>query len=411
MYSWQESGRRRRSEAVADVGDFRLKAKDRLPQMVFDYIDGAAGRELTARRNQVRLQNIELQADILCDVSRIDMRSELFGRQSSLPIIVGPTGLNGAYWRRGDACLARAAKAADIPFVMSTAACITLDQMSQEAGPLRWFQLYMLKDRGLVQALLERVWQSGFEVLQLTVDTPVGGRRCRDIRNGFSMPFHWTASKLMDAMRHPRWTAQMVVGGSPNLELFAEVAGTVPKGSTITEVMNQQLSASFSWSDLSWLRAVWPGKLVLKGVSTVAQAQGAKDGGADGIVVSNHGGRQLDGVAASIDCLPEIVQAVGGVMTILIDSGFRTGQDVAKALALGADGVQFGRAMLYALAAGGEPAVRQAIGIIASELRSAMALTGSIDLKSLRGKCMPGRRACDVYAPTLFSRNQSPVAA
>ncbi|MFA7390739.1 MAG: alpha-hydroxy acid oxidase [Pigmentiphaga sp.] len=379
-------GRAGRFDACADAEDFRVRASRRLPRMVFDYIDGAAGRESTADRNLSALRKVALCPNILQDVSRVDTSCRLFGQPSRLPIVIAPTGLNGAYWHQGDLALARAAKASGIPFVMSTAACVTLDDMHRTAGPLRWFQLYMFKDKALALSLLERVWQYGFEVLELTVDTPVGGYRNRDIRNGFSLPFRWSLPKLWDVARHPRWTAQMLAGGLPTLKLFAEVVGPIPAGETITAVMNQQLSSTFDWQDLAWLRRHWPGKLVLKGVGCAAHAVAAQREGIDGVVVSNHGGRQLDGSVSSVESLPEIVQAVGGGMVILIDSGFRSGTDVAKAIALGADGVQLGRAVLYALAAGGEAAVRRMLDIMRVELHSAMAMTGSTGIAALRGK-------------------------
>jgi (S)-mandelate dehydrogenase len=356
--------------------------------MVFDYIDGAAGSETTARRNREALDRVLLDQDILVDVSQRSLASQILGQQVSMPLIIGPTGLNCAYWPHGDLCLARAAKAENIPFVMSTAATVELTPMAAEAGHLRWFQLYMLKDRHLAETLLDRVALNGFSVLELTVDTAVAGRRNRDIRNGFTMPFRWTLANLFDTARHPRWSLAMLRQGTPTLKLFAEAVGPLSAGKTISNVMAQQISSAFTWSDLEWLRDHWQGKLVLKGVASAAHARNALSLGVDGVVVSNHGGRQLDGCAASIECLAEVVEAAAGRCAVLIDSGFRSGIDVARALALGADGVQLGRAMLYALAAGGEAGVRQALGIFAAELDQAMALSGATSIAQLRGRAL-----------------------
>jgi (S)-mandelate dehydrogenase len=354
--------------------------------MVFDYIDGAAGDEGTARRNRSAIERLLLQPDILVDLSVRDTGTMLFGQRIALPIVIGPTGMNGAYWAEGDLCLARAAKAADIPFVMSTAATVTLSGLTKAAGPLRWFQLYMLRDRGLAQALLEHVHQAGFDVLQLTVDTALTGRRNRDIRNGFTLPFRWSPAKLLDTARHPRWAWQMLRSGSPTLKFFTEMVGQPPSGPTITEVMQRQINDAFTWRDLEWLRGVWPGKLVLKGVCDAAHVHRACANGIDGVVVSNHGGRQLDGASSTIEQLPAVVDAAAGRLVVLVDSGFRSGTDIAKAIALGADAVQLGRSTLYGLAAGGEAGVRHALRILGDEFDRSMGLCGATSVAGLRGR-------------------------
>lgn len=371
---------------AACIDDLRELSRRNLPRMVFDYIDGAAGGELTARRNRSAFERCLLVQDVLSDVSRCELGTTLFGEPVSMPLVIGPTGLNGAYWPEGDLCLARAAAAANIPFVMSTAACVSLDNMIRHAGPIRWFQLYMLKDRGLARDFLARILEAQFPVLQLTVDTAVAGRRNRDIHNGFTLPFRWTPRNLFDCAIHPRWALQMLKGGSPELRLFADVLGQTARGNTISEVMQQQLSSAFAWQDLAWLRAHWPGRLVLKGITEAGQVRRALDAGVDGVVVSNHGGRQLDGTASSLECLPPVVEAAQSRLSVLIDSGFRTGSDIAKALALGADAIQLGRPMLYALAAGGEPGVLYALSILRDELARSMALCGVTTVAGLRGR-------------------------
>jgi (S)-mandelate dehydrogenase len=371
---------------AASIEDLRAIARRKLPRMVFDYIDGAAGDESTARRNRTGFERFLLRPEILVDLSTRSLATKLFGQPVAMPLVIGPTGMNGAYWPEGDLCLARAAKAEGIPFVMSTAATVKLATLVDAAGPLRWFQLYMLRDRGLAKALLDRVRASGFDVLQLTVDTAVTGRRNRDVRNGFTLPFRWSARKLADTARRPAWAFQMFRTGSPTLQLFAEAVGELPPGATITEVVQRQISDAFTWRDLDWLREQWQGKLVLKGVSDPSHVERACAAGMDGVVVSNHGGRQLDGSGSTIEQLPRIAEAAAGRLTVLIDSGFRHGADIAKALALGADAVQLGRPTLYGLAAAGQSGVQHALRILGAELEVAMALSGATGVAQLRGR-------------------------
>lgn len=371
---------------VACVADAREAARRRLPRMVFDYIDGATGDELTAQRNRTAFGRALLEPGVLVDLSQRSIATTLFGQPCAMPVIIGPTGMNGACWPHGDLCLARAAASAGIPFVLSTAATEPLEAVRAAAGPLRWFQLYMLRDRGLANALLQRVFEAGFEVLELTVDTAASARRPRDIRNGFTLPFRWRLASLWDAARHPRWAVSMLRAGPPTLKLFEETVGRLPVGRTIGEVMQQQISDAFGWQDLDWLRARWPGRLVLKGVNAVAPVAPALAAGVDGFVVSNHGGRQLDGSWATLERLPAIAAAVDGRATVLLDSGVRSGADIAKALALGADAVQLGRATLYGLAMAGEAGVRHVLHILADELDRTMGNCGARHLGELRGR-------------------------
>ncbi|WP_330211980.1 alpha-hydroxy acid oxidase [Pseudomonas sp. Z18(2022)] len=373
---------------AANIEDLRLMAQRNLPRMVFDYIDGAAGSELTAKRNRQALDDVILLQDVMLDLSKRTTAIELFGQTIAMPMIIGPTGLNGAYWRKGDICLARAAKDAQIPFVMSTVATADLKQLTAAAGPMRWFQLYMLKDRSMAETLLDRIADSGFHVLELTIDTPLPGRRDRDIRNSFTVPFRWTVSNFLNAAIHPRWAFSMLLEGAPTLKLFTEIVGHVPPGKTISEMVQQQFSCSFTWKDIEWLRAHWQGKLVLKGISSAAHVRRSLAAGVDGVVVSNHGGRQLDGSRASIECLPEVAEAAAGRCTVLIDSGFRSGTDVARAIALGADAVQLGRATLFGLAAAGQVGVMHALNILAAEFDKAMALSGATSPADLRGRTL-----------------------
>ncbi|WP_314443885.1 alpha-hydroxy acid oxidase [Massilia timonae] len=376
---------------AATIDDLRGLARARLPRMVFDYIDGASGMEATARRNRSGFDRFLLRPDIMADVSSIDLSTTVLGERLAMPFVIGPTGLNGAFWPEGDLCIARAARAGQVPFVMSTAATSGLDPVVAVAGPLRWFQLYLFRDRALVGTLLERVRAAGFTVLQVTVDTPLAGRRNRDIRNGFSLPFRWSVRNLLDTALHPGWALQMLGAGTPRLRLFAEFAGQPGCGQTIAQVLQQQISRSIGWDDVAWLRAQWPGKLVLKGVGLPAHIRQAVAAGVDGVVVSNHGGRQLDGAPSTIETLPCLVDAAAGSgLELLIDSGFRCGADAAKALALGAAAVQLGRPTLYGLAAAGEAGVRHALRILADDLALAVALSGASTVAGLRGKVDPG---------------------
>lgn len=372
---------------AVEIADLRLQARRNLPAMVFDYIDGAAGSEQTARRNRSALNNVVLRQDVMVDLSSRTLATEVLGVEIAMPMIIGPTGLNGAYWHNGDFCLAQAARAANIPFVMSTVATAPLAQLLQHCGPLRWFQMYMLKDRGMAEALIERVAAAGFNVLELTVDTPIPGRRNRDVRNHFTMPFKWTWRNLIDAALHPGWAAAML-RSPPTLRLFAEVVGEIPSGKTISEVVQQQFSSRFTWRDIDWLRSRWKGKLILKGISDSEHVRASLDLGVEGVVVSNHGGRQLDGAFSSIENLPRIVEAAASRCAVLVDSGFRTGTDIAKAIALGADAVQLGRATLYGLAAGGTLGVTHALNILAAEFDQAMALSGATSPAELRGRAV-----------------------
>ena len=371
---------------AASISDLRRLARRALPRMVFDYIDGATGEELTAQRNREAFSRVMLEAAVLVDLSQRGLATTLFGQPVAMPLVIGPTGMNGSFWPHGDLCLARAAHRAGIPFVLSTAATERLGDVAAAAGPLRWFQLYMLRDRGLAAALLERVHAAGFDVLELTVDTAVSGRRPRDIRNGFTLPFRWRWDTLLDAARHPRWAMAMLRQGAPRLRLFEEALGSVPQGRTIGEVMQQQISDAFGWRDLDWLRTQWPGRLVLKGVAAVRDVAPALAAGVDGFVVSNHGGRQLDGACGALECLPAFADAVAGRATVLFDSGVRSGADIAKALALGADAVQLGRATLYGLAAAGEAGVQHALALLADDLLRTMGNCGAHRPAELRGR-------------------------
>ncbi|NKJ36583.1 alpha-hydroxy acid oxidase [Rhizobium sp. SG570] len=399
----------------ASIADFRIAAQRALPRMVFDFFDGGAGSELTLLENRAALDRIRLVGSAPVDVSLRSAAITLFGKPLAMPVIIGPTGLAGAAWPAGDQALARAAGRAGIPFVMSSAASATMEAVAAASEGRKWFQLYLFRDRDVSLRLLKHAEALGFEAVEITVDNAIPGRRLRDARNGFSLPFHWTPRKLLSLLAHPAWALRMARAGAPRLEVMAAEFDLKSAG-TIAEVMEQQLDPSVSWDDIAFIRDRWKGPLILKGLLNPQQGIRAAELGLDGIVVSNHGGRQLDGAVASIDILPEFVSAVGRKLAILVDSGFRSGTDVAKALALGATAVQIGRATLYALATGGEEAVFQALGIIAAELDVAQAMTGApaiADLQPSKLRFPPVlMRPEQVSARESASlRSQSPFAA
>jgi len=360
----------------ASIADFRIAAQRALPKMVFDFFDGGAGSELTLRENRAALDRIRLVGSAPVDVGHRSAAISLFGKPLSMPIIIGPTGLAGAAWPAGDQALARAAAQAGIPFVMSSAASASMEAVAATGEGRKWFQLYLFRDREVSLRLLQHAQALGFEAIEITVDNAIPGRRLRDARNGFSLPFRWTPKKLLSLATHPGWALRMARAGTPRLEVMA-AEFDLRSAATIAEVMEQQLDPTVSWDDIAFIRDRWKGPLILKGLLDPAQGARAAELGLDGIVVSNHGGRQLDGAVASIDILPEFAAVVAGRLAILVDSGFRSGTDIIKALALGATAVQLGRATLYALASGGEEAVSRALSILAAELDVAQAMTGS----------------------------------
>ncbi|WP_315744511.1 MULTISPECIES: alpha-hydroxy acid oxidase [unclassified Bradyrhizobium] len=385
----------------ASIADFRTAAQRALPKMVFDFFDGGAGSELTLLENRAALDRIRLVGSAPVDVGHRSAAITLFGKPLAMPVIIGPTGLAGAAWPAGDQALARAAGRAGIPFVMSSAASATMEAVAAASEGRKWFQLYLFRDREVSLRLLKHAEALGFEAIEITVDNAIPGRRLRDARNGFSLPFRWTPGKLLSLLAHPAWALRMARAGAPRLEVMA-AEFDLKSARTIAEVMEQQLDPTVSWDDIAFIRDRWKGPLILKGLLNPRQGVRSAELGLDGIVVSNHGGRQLDGAVASIDILPEFVSAVGGKLAILVDSGFRSGTDVAKALALGATAVQVGRATLYALASGGEEAVFRALGIIAAELDVAQAMMGAPTIADLR----PSKLR---FPPVLMRPEQVPV--
>ena len=364
----------------ASVDDFRRVAERRLPRFLFDYIDGGAGAEVTLRRNTADWEAVQLNQKVLVDASRMDTSVELFGQKLAMPLVLAPVGMGGMTARRGEVQAKRAADAAGIDFCLSTVGICPMEEVSQVSPTPFWFQLYMLKDRGVVQDILNRAAAHGVDTLVFTIDLAVLGTRYRDIRNGMAGglgPWGRLRSGVIDYMLHPRWAVDVGLRGGPHG--FGNIAPYVQQSKNPRDYLNwtgSQFDSSVTWADIEWLRKVWPGKLVLKGILDVADARDAVRVGADGLIVSNHGGRQLDGVASTATMLPRIADAVGTETTLLVDGGIRSGQDLVRALALGAKAALVGRPWVMALAAGGEAALTRMLGLIKQDMRTALGLTG-----------------------------------
>jgi L-lactate dehydrogenase (cytochrome) len=361
---------------VSSPGDFREAARRRLPRFLFDYADGGAGDEQTMAANRADLAAIALRQRVLCDVAEIDLSTTLFGQARPLPLMLGPVGIAGMFRRRGEVQAARAAHAAGLPFTLSTVSLCSLAEVrGAAAGPL-WFQLYVIRDRAFMRDLLATARALGAEALVFTVDMPVPGPRHRDAHSGMSGPYA-PLRRMVQAMTRPRWAWDVGLRGRPHrLGNLAPVLGRASGLNDYIGWLGRNFDPSIRWADLDWIRAEWDGPLIIKGVLDPVDARAAADIGADGIVVSNHGGRQLDGALSSVRALPAIADAVGDRLTVLADSGVRSGLDAVRMLALGARGVLLGRAWLHALAAGGEAGVAQLLALFERDMRVAMALTG-----------------------------------
>lgn len=359
--------------------DYRELARRRLPRFLFDYIDGGSYAEVTLRRNVADLEAIALRQRVLTDVSRIDTRVELFGEQLAMPVALAPIGLAGLNARRGEVQAVRAAERAGIPFCLSTVSACPLREVAAAADRPFWFQLYMIRDRGFMRDLVAQALALGCRTLVFTVDMPVPGTRYRDYRSGLAGAPGWRGAvrRGLQAAARPRWAWDVGVRGRPHaLGNVAPVLGDKTGLEDFFAWMSGNFDASVSWRDLAQVRADWPGALVIKGILDPADAREAAAVGADGVVVSNHGGRQLDGVPSTARALPAIADAVGDRMKILADGGVRSGLDVLRLLALGADAVLLGRAWVWALAASGQAGVTHMLSTVEAELKVAMALTG-----------------------------------
>ncbi len=351
------------------IAELQTMARSRVPKFAFEYVEGGAEEEATLRWNRAALEAIRLVPNTLVDTSARQQRTTLFGQELKSPLIIAPTGLNGMLCHRGDVALARAAAAAGIPFTLSTVSNVRLEEVAAEAAGHLWMQLYVLKDRKIAQDILSRAESVGYEALVFTSDANVFGNREWDRRN-YRAQAKLTLRNLIDVACHPRWAFDvMFPNGAPRFENIADYLTQKQRTAKAGVAAIPRLFApDISWDDVAWLRKAWPRKLIVKGILNVADAKHAADLGCDGIVITNHGGRQLDSCVAPIEVLPEIAQAVADRLAIIVDSGFRRGSDVVKAVALGAHAVMIGRATLYGLAAGGEAGASRALSILTTEI-------------------------------------------
>ncbi len=366
----------------ACVADYRDAARKRLPKVLFDYIDGGAYAEATLAANSADLAALTLRQRVLRDVSRISTCTELFGQPLSMPLVLAPVGLAGMYARRGEVQAARAARDSGVPFCLSTMGVCPVEEVARTVVP--WFQLYMIRDRGFMAQLLGRVRAAGCPVLVMTVDLPVAGARYRDARSGLaSANSSDQVRRAIDGIMHPDWLWDVQLRGGPHT--LGNIAGASAGVKSLGEFWGwiaANFDPSVTWRDIDWVRERWDGPILLKGVLDAADARDARSAGVEGIVVSNHGGRQLDSVHSGIRALPSVVDAVGSDLTVMMDGGVRSGLDVLKALASGARACMIGRAWAYALGARGGAGVAHALDIIRKELLVAMTLTGCTEVQS-----------------------------
>src|SRR5437667_2497922 len=358
------------------IEDLRQTARRKVPRAFFDYAEAGSYSQQTLRANREDLERIALRQRVLVDVSQRDLTTTIIGEKVSLPLALAPIGLCGMQHGDGEILACRAAQAAGIPFTLSTMSICSIEDIAASVDKPFWFQLYVMKDRGFIKSLIERAIAAKCSALVLTVDLQVIGQRHQDIKNGMTVPPEWSLSKLLDFASKPSWVAGVLRGKRRS---FGNIVGHVKGTEDLTKLSEwtaSQFDTSLSWKDIDWIRSIWPGKLILKGILDVEDAELAAKTGAQALVVSNHGGRQLDGAPSSIEVLPEIVDTVGSKIEIMFDGGIRSGQDVMRALALGAKSCMIGRAYAYGLGAGGQAGVAKALDIIAKEMLTTMGLCG-----------------------------------
>lgn len=371
----------RRLARAASVEDLRRIARRRLPRGVFDYIDGAAEDELTRSRNTAAFQRLEFRPRILRNVAAIRTETTLLGKPLPFPLVLAPTGFSRIADPQGELAVARAAARAELPYTLSTLSTRSIEEVASVSQGRRWFQVYVWRDRGLVKEMLERASAAGYEAIVITVDTPVLGRRERDVRSGFTLPPKVGLETLLDGALHPGWTWRFL--RAEPIE-FANVAGgAVGDPVSLADYINSQFDPALSWDDIAWFRSAWNGPIVLKGVQSVADARLAADAGVDAIALSNHGGRQLDGAPPPLELVAPVADAVGDRIEIICDGGVRRGSDIVKAIALGASACMVGRAYLYGLAAAGEPGVDWVIDHLREGVRRTMGLIGACDIEEI----------------------------
>ncbi|MFW2322559.1 FMN-dependent L-lactate dehydrogenase LldD [Klebsiella variicola] len=373
---------------VSAPSDYREAARRRLPRFLFDYIDGGAVAENTMNANATELASVALRQRVLCGAGEPTLATTILDASWAMPVALGPVGATGMYARRGEVQAARAASRSGIPYTLSTVSVCSIEEVASQASGALWSQLYVLKDRGYMRNALERAWAAGMKTLVFTVDMPIPGSRYRDNRSGMSGP-HATLRQYLQACTHPRWAMNVGLAGRPLS--FGNIEAYTGHKMTMDDYMgfiSNNFDPSIAWHDLEWIRDSWQGKLIIKGILDADDARNAVRLGADGIVVSNHGGRQLDGAIPTARALPRVVDAVGDDLTVLADSGVRSGVDVIRLLALGAKGVLLGRAYIYALAAAGEAGVAHLLRLFAEDMKVTMTLTGATSPSAISLDCL-----------------------
>lgn len=373
---------------VSAPSDYREAARRRLPRFLFDYIDGGAVAENTMNANASELASVALRQRVLCGAGEPTLATTILDASWAMPVALGPVGATGMYARRGEVQAARAASRAGIPYTLSTVSVCSIEEVASQASGALWSQLYVLKDRGYMRNALERAWAAGMKTLVFTVDMPIPGSRYRDNRSGMSGP-HATLRQYLQACTHPHWAMDVGLAGRPLS--FGNIEAYTGHKMTMDDYMgfiSNNFDPSIAWHDLEWIRDSWQGKLIIKGILDADDARNAVRLGADGIVVSNHGGRQLDGAIPTARALPRVVDAVGDDLTVLADSGVRSGVDVIRLLALGAKGVLLGRAYIYALAAAGEAGVAHLLRLFAEDMKVTMTLTGATSPSAISLDCL-----------------------
>ena len=361
---------------VVSIEDLRQIARRRLPRAIFDFFDGGAEDEVTLRDNRAAFERVRLLPKVLVNVAAVDMKVPLLGQKATIPLAIAPTGGISAGRAGAELALARAAKAFGVPFTLATPAAFTIERVAEEVGGRLWFQLYAVREHEFREKLIARAAAAGYEAMLVTVDLPVSGKRERDPRNGFVTPFNPNWRNSRDVIFKPAWLLEIMQHGLPGMANFEGYKFSSYGKTDIATAVGREMDAALDWEAIKRIRSLWPRKLLLKGVERPEDAERAASIGCDGVVVSNHGGRQLDGASSTLEALPAVARAVGSKITVLLDGGVRRGVDILKARALGAQGVLTGRATLFGVQAGGEAGARRALEILASELQRAMQLCG-----------------------------------
>lgn len=393
--------RRRIVVRCRSVADLRGAAQARLPRGVFDFIDGGSDDERTLAGNSDAFARFPFRPRVLEPVGAIDTSARILEQESRAPYAIGPTGAVGFSWPRGELALAAAARQAGIPLALSSTSTVSIEHVASAGEGRLWFQCYMFRDREFTRTLIERARSAGYEALMITVDLPVGGNRERDSRNDFALPFRYTPKNLLDFARHPEWAFTMLREGTPVLANITELAESRSVAAAASSV-GRNYDPDFDWTELERIRDLWGGRMIVKGVSRGDDAARLVGMGVDAVVVSNHGGRQLDGAIPTLLALPEVASAVDGRAQVLLDGGIRRGGDIVKALALGADAVLLGRATLYGVAAGGEPGASRALAILGEEMTRVMQLCGCRRIPDIAPDLLSPKDVADAFEPDVL---------